>query len=85
MRGFCIILVTLTTVDFVSAAGPNNVIRSGTHIALGQYCTAVRGSMQNCASLASDFKAECEAVRGMVFVDGNRDGRGPQMRCLAAQ
>ena len=85
MRIFYAIAVTLFTGDLIYAAEPNNnVIKSGTPITLGQYCTAVNRSMQGCANLVVKFERECKEV-GMQFVDGNRDGRGPQARCIMGQ
>jgi hypothetical protein len=81
MRIFYAMVVTLCASDLVSAAPPNDVIRSGTPITLGQYCTAVKGSMQGCNSLVGDFERECRQV-GMQFVAGNTEGRGPQARCI---
>jgi len=56
MRIFYAMVVTLCASDLVSAAPPNDVIRSGTPITLGQYCTAVKGSMQGCNSLVEILK-----------------------------
>ncbi len=77
---YAAIAIALLTVS-ASAAGPHNIIKTGTPLSLGQYCTAVNGSSQNCESLLAAFEAECKAV-GMQFVAGTQKGGGPQNRCI---
>lgn len=81
MRLSSILIATLIGTT-AHAAGPNNKITKGTPITLGQYCTAIKGSMERgCEDLIGDFERECEG-NGMQFIDGNRNGRGPQARCV---
>ena len=81
MRVLCAVFVTVSMAGSVRAAGPHNVIKPGTPISLGQYCTAVNGSSQNCESLLGAFESECIKV-GMQFVHGTQRGGGPQNRCI---
>jgi hypothetical protein len=64
-----------------NAASAEDIIKRGTPMSYGQYCTAKNGSSQNC-NLKRAFRNEC-ADAGMQFYDGVENGTGPQARCIA--
>lgn len=85
MRVTLPLLTCLIGASFAASDAGAKVIKSGTPLALGQYCTAVNGSTEGCLRLLIKFKQECEATPGMIFVAGRQDGTTNQNRCIRGQ